>query len=303
MGSVFVKILCMLAIMAIGYFIKRIGLVKQSDFHSISNIIIYVTVPASVLINFNGFKLDPSMLMISVLAIVFFFIASGLSLRLTRSQPKDERAFVLLNSTAYNTGAFTLAFIQALLPPACAVTVTVFDIGNCSTTAVFCYMLASMVLAGKTHVTPRYVIHRLTHSFVFMVYMTVTVVGLLEIPIPRFLLAPAELIAPANVFLAMLAVGIGMEINMERSELRTLLKCLGVRYAMAVPLALVSWFLLPFDENVRLAMVLVSFSPSTLFGALYTAALGGNYPLANTVISVSIMISTAIMTLLVMLLG
>ena len=136
-----------------------------------------------------------------------------------------------------------------------------------------------------------------------MVYMTVTVVGLLEIPIPRFLLAPAELIAPANVFLAMLAVGIGMEINMERSELRTLLKCLGVRYAMAVPLALVSWFLLPFDENVRLAMVLVSFSPSTLFGALYTAALGGNYPLANTVISVSIMISTAIMTLLVMLLG
>ena len=55
MGSVFVKILCMLAIMAIGYFIKRIGLVKQSDFHSISNIIIYVTVPASVLINFNGF--------------------------------------------------------------------------------------------------------------------------------------------------------------------------------------------------------------------------------------------------------
>ena len=60
---------------------------------------------------------------------------------------------------------------------------------------------------------------------------------------------------------------------------------------------------LPFDENVRLAMVLVSFSPSTLFGALYTAALGGNYPLANTVISVSIMISTAIMTLLVMLLG
>ena len=289
--------------MALGYFIKRIGLVKQSDFHSISNIIIYVTVPAAVLRNFNGFELDPSMLLISLLAIVFFFLASALACRVSRGAAKEERAFIVLNSTAYNTGAFTLAFIQALLPATCAVTVTVFDIGNSSTTAVFSYMVASMILEGRVKVTPRYVIHQLTHSFVFMVYMAVTVAALFRIPIPSFLLAPAELIAPANVFLAMLSVGIGMEIRIKRSEIMQLLKCLGVRYAMAVPLALLSWFVLPFDEYVRLALVLLAFSPATLFGALYTASLGGNYPLANTVISVSIMISTAIMTVLIMLLG
>ena len=289
--------------MASGYFIKRIGLVKQSDFHSISNIIIYVTVPAAVLRNFNGFELDPSMLLISLLAIVFFFLASALACRVSRGAAKEERAFVVLNSTGYNTGAFTLAFIQALLPATCAVTVTVFDIGNSSTTAVFSYMVASMILEGRVKVTPRYVIHQLTHSFVFMVYMAVTVAALFRIPIPSFLLAPAELIAPANVFLAMLSVGIGMEIRIKRSEIMQLLKCLGVRYAMAVPLALLSWFVLPFDEYVRLALVLLAFSPATLFGALYTAALGGNYPLANTVISVSILISTAIMTVLMLILG
>jgi predicted Na+-dependent transporter len=100
----------------------------------------------------------------------------------------------------------------------------------------------------------------------------------------------------------MLSVGIGMEINIKRNEIVQLLKCLGVRYVMALPLALLSWFVLPFDEYVRLALVLLAFSPATLFGALYTAALGGNYPLANTVISVSIIISTAIMTVLVMVL-
>ena len=63
-----------------------------------------------------------------------------------------------------------------------------------------------------------------------------------------------------------------IEINMERSELRTLLKCLGVRYAMAVPLALVSWFLLPFDENVAAVREAVKLAREGLLWAAYGKA-------------------------------
>lgn len=302
MGEIFSKILSMLAIVVIGYFIKRIGLVKREDFHVISNILIYVTIPAAVLVNFDGFEMDFSLLILPVIAIVFFFIACfGANLAGRGSSPED-RSFLVLNSSAFNTGAFTLAFIQALLPQASVVTVMLFDLGNCSTTAVFSYIVANTILQGKTRVSLKYVVHQLTHSFVFMLSVTMATMSILHIGIPSFLIAPAKLIAPANVFLAMLSVGIGMEINFKRSELTILLKAVLVRYCVAIPMALMCWFLLPFGLEVRLAMVLVSFSPATLFGAMYTAKLGGNYALANSIISVTIMISTVIMTAMVLIL-
>ncbi|MGE4353798.1 MAG: AEC family transporter [Oscillospiraceae bacterium] len=303
MIEIFSKILCMLSVIVIGFFLKKIGIVSRDDFHVLSKILIYVTIPASVIVNFNGFEMEYSMLILPVLAIVFFLVGCLTGTQLVKGGSREDKAFMVLNASAFNTGAFTMAFIQALLPSICVVTVMIFDIGNCTSTAVLSYIIASAILeGGKARLSLKYIIHELFRSFVFMMYLTLTIMSMLHIGVPEIILAPARLIAPANVFIAMLAVGVGMEINIQPSERTLLIKALIGRYAVAVVLALISWFLLPFGHDIRLAMTLVAFSPATAFGAMHTATLGGNYALSNTFISVSILISTAIMTVLVLLL-
>ena len=293
----------MFLIILIGNLLRQTGLVKREDFRTVSNIQIHATFPAAILLNFDGFEIDPKMAAIPILAVVFFFLTCFLVIRLERKASREECAFLVLNSSAYNTGAFAMVFAQNLLPAAGVVAVSLFDIGNCATTSVFCYIVASAVLNTRARITPGYVLRQLTHSFPFVVYFIATVLCILHIRLPELILTPARLMVPANTVLAMLAVGIGMDLHISRSELKLLLKAVGIRYVMAIPLALICWFLLPIDRTMRLALLFAAFSSSTLFGAIYTAKLEGNYGLANTVISVTSIISTVIITILMLVLN
>ncbi|MGI6029655.1 MAG: AEC family transporter [Candidatus Heteroscillospira sp.] len=300
MNEALTRILSMFAIIIIGNLLRMTGLVKRDDFRTVTNIQIYVALPAAILLNFDGFQIDASFAVLPVLAIVFFFLTCLFITCTQRNKSRQDCAFLILNSSAYNTGGFSLVFAQNLLPSAGVVAVSLFDIGNCVTTSVFCYIVASAVLSERGKITPRYVVSQLLHSFPFLIYFTATALCLLRIRLPEFIMAPARLIAPANTVLAMLSVGIGMNLRISRSELKLLMKAVGYRYIMAVPLALICWFLLPFDKTMRMALLFVSFSSSTLFGAVYTAKIDGNYALANTVISVTSIISTLIVTCLMM---
>lgn len=293
----------MFVIIILGNVIRQAGLVKREDFRTVTNLQIYITLPAAIFLNFDGFQIDRSMIVLPILAVSFFFLACFVVILIEKRASRTDCAFLILNSTAYNTGGFAMVFAQTLLPAAGVVTVSLFDIGNCATTSVLCYIIASAVLSDKVKITPRYVLRQLTHSFPFLCYFTATALCLLHIPLPELILTPARLIAPANTVLAMLSVGIGMNLHISRSELKLLLKAVGIRYLMAIPLALICWFLLPFDQTMRTALLFVSFSSSTLFGAIYTAKIDGNYGLANTVISVTSIISTVIITGIMLVLG
>ena len=298
MGEIFSKILSMLAIIALGYALKYFGVLKREDFRILSATLIHITVPAAVIVNFDNFIMQPTMAMIPLLCMTFFFIAAFFCRLITKHNSPSDKAFVLLNATTYNTGAYTMAFVQTLLPASSVVAVSLFDIGNSPCCAVFNNIMASSILGKNKKISLRFVIHQLSHSFTFMFYLIITAKCLLRLPTPDFLLVPAKLIAPANVVLAMLSIGVGMEFHFPKNEIMLLIKCLVVRFSLAVPMALICWYLLPFDKYIRLALVMVSFSPSTLFGALFTKDLGGNYALANTAISTSIIITTIVLTVI-----
>ncbi len=292
----------MFIIMGLGYAIKRAGLVRREDFRVLTTILLHLTLPAAVMVNFDGFEIQYSLFLLSAMAFSFYFIGCGVGLWFARRADKESRAFLALNAAGFNTGLFTLAFIQTLLPAAGVVAITMFDIGNTATTAVFCYMIAAAIVSGKADFSPRAVFRALTHSFPFMTYSFVTILCLLHLRLPEVILAPARLLAAANTPLAMLSVGIGMEIRFEWKDVRLLLNSLLIRYCIAIPMALICWFLLPFDHTTRLAMVMVSFSPATMLGAIFTQNLGGNYALASAVISVSGIISAVIISVLVLIL-
>ena len=97
-----------------------------------------------------------------------------------------------------------------------------------------------------------------------------------------------------SMLLAMLMLGVGFKLTVDKEQILLVLKHLGIRYAIGTALALLFWFVLPFDVEVRLALVILAFAPIASAAPAYTADLKEDAGLASTINSLSVICSIAI---------
>ena len=58
---------CFVAIIIIGYVLRRIGFFKEEDFKVLSKIVLKITLPAAIISSFSGKEIDPSMLFLCLI--------------------------------------------------------------------------------------------------------------------------------------------------------------------------------------------------------------------------------------------
>ena len=140
---------CFIAIILLGFFLKKIGLFKDSDFSILSKIVLKITLPAVIITNFANKELDPSMFIFTLMSILFgsIYILLGFLLNLSRS--KEQKAFEILNFPGYNIGCFALPFVQTFLGPAGMIATFLFDIGNGFICLGGAFSIASIVKDGS----------------------------------------------------------------------------------------------------------------------------------------------------------
>jgi len=96
----------------------------------------------------------------------------------------------------------------------------------------------------------------------------------------------------------MLMIGVGFNLSGDRSQFGSIFRVLSVRYGLAAVLALIYYFLLPFDLEVRQALVILSFSPIGSAIPVFTAELKGDVGLSSAINSISIITSIIIIVIL-----
>ena len=138
-------------------------------------------------------------------------------------------------------------------------------------------------------------------SVPFLTYLIVTLMNVLHIRVPGPILSCAGIIGNANAFLAMLMIGVGFQLNLDREKLGRAIRLLIVRYGLATAMALAFWFLLPFDMEVRKTLVLLSFAPIPSSVPGFTAEMGSDVGLSCTINSLSIICSIVLMVALLVL--
>lgn len=106
---------CFIIIIFLGYFLKKIGIFKDSDFHVLSNIVLKITLPAVIISNFANKELDPSVFIFALLSFLFgcTYVLLGYLFNIKRSP--EQQAFEMLNYPGYNIGCFALPFVQSFL--------------------------------------------------------------------------------------------------------------------------------------------------------------------------------------------
>lgn len=96
MQEILMRAGCFVAIILLGYILKRIGFFKEEDFSVLSKIVLKITLPAAIISSFAGKEIDLSMLSISLLGLGGGLIYMSLAYILNRKGGKSSKPFPFL---------------------------------------------------------------------------------------------------------------------------------------------------------------------------------------------------------------
>ena len=321
MQDILIKAGCYIAIIILGIVLRRTGFFKEEDFNLITKLVMKVTLPAALISSSAGMAISPSMLTIVLLGfgggVIYVLVAFAANLR----SAKERRAFEVLNTPGYNIGTFALPFTQNFLGSMGVVTTSLFDVGNVFICLGGAYGWQAKTIAwvrehyGDIDIIPlcstlpdgkgfdiKRIFRALGHSLPFLVHVTMVALNLCRIRLPGPFLSFTQILANANAFLAMLMIGVGFKISGGPGQIGRIVRILFMRYSVAAVLAFTAYFLLPFELEVRQALVILFFSPIGVAVPGFTLELKEDVGLSCTINSMSILISIVIIvSLLVML--
>lgn len=295
--EVLAKALAFILIIVLGYLLKKKGFFHASDFYLISKIVIRITLPAAIVSNFSRITMENSLLLMVVIGLAANIVMVSVGYLINAGKSKEAKAFDMLNLSGYNIGNFTLPFVQSFLGPVGFATTSLFDAGNAVMCTGVTYTLASMVIGKGDKPSVKNILKSLFSSLPFDAYIIMTVLAILRIPLPSVVTSFAATVGGANAFLALLMIGIGFEIHMEKDKVSTMVKLMVLRYGTAVLFALGAYFLLPFPLEVRQALAIVSFGPVSSVSPAFTGKFEGDVELSSAVNSLSIVLSIVSITM------
>ena len=286
-------------LIALGYFLKAIGFFGKDDYKIPVKIILNITLPCSVLVSFSVYRPDLSMLTIIGLGLGMNCLMLCIGFLFSRHKPRSTRAVWINCSPSYNIAAFVLPFVQSFLPPASLVAASLFDVGNALMCNGTTYALSKNILDGTKGLNLKRIGNTLLHSVPFMTYVLMLVITVFQIPIPQVVADFAAPMANANPFLAMLMVGMMLDLRLDTSRLKDIFGIVGLRFAAGVAASLVFYFLLPMPLEIRQVLSLLVFAPVSMVTTALTPSAGGDPTIVACVNSITILICVpTVLTLL-----
>lgn len=296
MTEILMKAGSFVAIIILGYVLRRRGFFKEEDFYVLSRIVLKITLPAAIVTNFTGIDMKPSMLLMSLLGLGGGIILTGMAFLISARKGGEEKAFNIINLTGYNIGNFTMPFAQSFLGPLGVVATSLFDSGNALVCLGGTYSVAVMAKGDKGKFSIMPIIKTLLLSVPFDAYLLMTVLSLLHLSLPAPMVSFTGIIANGNAFMAMLMLGVGFKMTLDKSRMGKIIQILFIRYSVSIVLAAAFYFLLPFELEYRQALAILALSPIASAAPAFTGDINGDIGLASAVNSISIVISIVLIT-------
>ena len=302
MTSTLSQPLLFLFIILLANILKRAGMFSEKDGHVLSQITMNITLPAAIISGFESFALVPSLFLLILLGIAINMVLMGIAYVVMRKKDKGMQGYALFNTPTYNIGNFTFPFVQALYGGPGLVVASLFDLGNALMTTGFVYSVGSSVAISQRP-SIRDILKKLFRSAPFLTYLLMIVLSLLGLRLPKFLTEWMTAIGRANPIVAMLMIGIMLDIHFEKGWMKQAMKVIGIRYLVALAFSALIWKLTSFEPMVKVTLTLLFFAPVATVSTAYTQQCTDKGKLSSFTSSVTVVISTLCYILLVPLLG
>lgn len=299
MLDILVRAGCFIAIIILGYTLRKINFFKEEDFTVLSKIVLRITLPAAIVTSYSGQKIEISMLVLTLMGIGMGVVYICLAFLNNLKKDKESKIFDVVNLSGYNIGAFTMPFAQSFLGPVGVISTCLFDVGN----AFICLggshgIGLTLKQGGKLSFGK--IAKNLVKSVAFDTYIIMLLINMANITLPTPILSFAEIVGNANAFAAMLMIGVGFKLSGDKSQIGKIIKMLSIRYGVGFLFALIAYFFLPFPKEVKVALMILAFSPLPSAAPPYTEDLKGDVGLASALNSISIVCSIVFIVIILL---
>ena len=224
MIDILIKAFGFILIIVIGFLLKSKGICKREHGQFLSTIIMNITLPCALLSSINNLEITPVLLIALLIGFLGNVITNVAGYFITAKETPMNRALAMINMSGYNIGTFTLPFVQSFFPASAIAYVCLFDTGNALMCLGGTFTAASVVVSTDEKPTFHNIIKKLFSSIPFCTYIVLFFLSLFHIAIPNRVLMVTSIAGNANAFLAMLMIGIMLEIKLDFSEIKTIKK-------------------------------------------------------------------------------
>ena len=293
MSNVLTQTIVYVILLFAGYGFKKAGIFKVEDTDFLKKVILYLTMPAMAVNGLKDLELQPSFLWCFLVGFGTSTILMLVGMAVTRRKSPEERVMYLFNFNTYNIGNFAIPFLTGLISTEGFAALCLFDIGVAIYLYGIDYSLAEAVKGGKGSFSLKFLLKKIFTSPITDMYLLMILLAALHLRLPDPILKLASVMGNANAFLAMLSIGILFELNLEKKNIRDMVKFFVLRYGTILLIMAGVILLIPFSQDIRQAICVLLMAPVASIAPLLTMNAGGDGAKAAQINSVSILIGIA----------
>ncbi len=241
------EFLYIVIIIALGYLLKRTGILKESDGAIISRIIFNITLPSLVIVSLQTSTIQVSLLGITLIVFLYGILSTVVAYFVFRNETREIKGTFMMLASGYNVGLFAFPLVEAFWGTEGLLYFGMFDVGNSFILFGLAYLVGSYFSEDGMKLEVRSILMKFGKSIPLMTYIIMSVLNFSHIQLPSLLLDVASIISKANMPLALLLLGIYLEFSFDKQYIRPILKYLLFRYGFALLVGVSLYFILPVD--------------------------------------------------------
>lgn len=285
-----------IALILLGYILKKLKYLKEEDGRVLAILVMNVTLPSLVIVTLSGVKIDPSLIMLPIIMIVYAIIAKFLVILLFIKYNNQIRGSVGMMASAFNIGLFAYPLVEQMFGAKGLLYFGMFDIGGSIMMFGVTYFVGSYFSEGGDTFDARYLVMSMLKTVPLMTYVIMLIFNLIHFKLPEPILDFFSIISKANMPLSMILLGIYLNFKIDRYYLPIALKYLAFHYGFGAIVGGLCYIYLPLNEMFRTTLLIGWLLPIGV--AIIPYAIEFKYktlPLISMVTNITIVISIVIL--------
>lgn len=291
------KIFIYASILLIGFIGKKLNIFKREHTKFLNNIICYITLPSAIINGFQGVELSLVLFSGLLVGLTTNVLLMILGQFISKNKSNNERAIFIFSSSCFNIGNFAIPFLSGLVSADGFAAICIFDIS----VALMCFGVNPAIgnsIMGSNKIKVKDVVKKICTSPVFITYVVLILLSLLNIKLPQLVLDLTTTMGNANAFLAMLCIGILFQFKLKKEDWKIVFKVLSLRVVVCSLISMFIYFVIPLPNDIKIALCVLLMAPCAGAAPALTESSGADGSIAAVINSISIPLSMGLMTLL-----
>lgn len=245
-----------IAIIIIGYLLKRVNILKETDGVTISRIIFNITLPALVIVSLNSVKIEASLMLIPIIILLYGILSFVLAYFVFKKEDKELKGTLMMLASGYNVGLFVFPIVEAIWGAEGLLYFGMFDVGNSIIVFGLVYLVGSYFSEEGLALKPISILKKFGKSIPFMSYVIMSILNFSHIHLPSGIIDVATIISKANMPLSLLLLGLYLNFTFEKQYIKPITKFLLFRYGLGLFVGIVLYLFLPVNEMFKYTILM-----------------------------------------------